>query len=180
MSILFDSMNILDLFLAVPLLWGAYKGFTRGIIYEIAMILGLIAGLYVAFKFSGLVQGWIFQLVNKDSALPAWVGFFIVSGIIMAVFILYARLLEGILKAGDLNLFNKIIGGVFGLLKYALVLSVFLWLLKSLEPHLNFINTQTKKESKLYEPVLKTSTFLTPALQDIKNEFRQHIEDANH
>ena len=173
-------MNILDLVIAIPLLWGAYKGFTRGLIYEIAMILGLIAGLYLAFKFSGLAQSWLQQFVSKDSVIPSWVGFFIVSGIIMAVFILYARLLEGVLKAGDLNVFNKIAGAVFGLLKYALVISVILWLLKSLEPHLNFINKETRKESVLYEPVLKTSTFLTPAFQDIKNEFRNNLErDGN-
>jgi membrane protein required for colicin V production len=173
-------MNILDLVLAVPLLWGAYKGFSRGIIYEVAMIIGLIAGLYLAFKFSGLVQGWLYKVVDSNSALPSWAGFFIVSGIILLVFLLYARLLEGVLKAGDLNAFNKIAGALFGLLKFALVLSVILWLLRSLEPHLNFINRQTKQESKLYEPVLKTSTFLTPALQDIKNEFRQNLDGPSH
>ncbi|MEZ5067751.1 MAG: hypothetical protein R2847_04355 [Bacteroidia bacterium] len=55
-----------------------------------------------------------------------------------------------------------------------------LWLLKSLEPHLNFINKETRKESVLYELRLKTSTFLTPAFQDIKNEFRNNLErDGN-
>jgi membrane protein required for colicin V production len=169
-------MNILDLVIAIPLVWGIYKGWHRGIIYEIAMILGLVAGLYVAFKFSGLAESWLSSLVAKDSVLPHWLSFFIVTGVIMAVFILYARLIEGVLKAGDMNLVNKIFGALFGLLKFALVVSVLLWLLKALEPSINFINIQTKNESKLYDPVLKTATYLNPALQDIKNEFKQNLE----
>jgi membrane protein required for colicin V production len=169
-------MNILDLVIAIPLLWGAYKGFQRGIIYEIAMILGLIVGLYAAFKLSGWVQSLLVSVVSKDSAIPHWLSFAIVSGVIMLVFILYARLLEGVLKAADMNAVNKIFGTIFGMLKFALVVSVVLWMLKSLEPSINFINDQTKKESKLYEPVLKTATFINPAFQDIKNEFKENLE----
>ena len=169
-------MNILDLVIAIPLLWGAYKGFQRGIIYEIAMILGLIVGLYAAFKLSGWAQQMLMSVVDKNSSLPQWLGFMVVVGVIMAVFLLYARLLEGILKAGDLNAVNKIFGAVFGFLKFALVASVILGLLKTLEPHINFINKQTKEESKLYGPVLSTATFLNPAFQDIKNEFKENLE----
>ncbi len=169
-------MNILDVVIAIPLLWGAYKGFKRGVVYEVAFIIGLIIGLYAAFKLSGWVEAMLVSFMDKDSMLPHWVSFFIVLGIIMAVFLLYAKLLEGILKAGDLNAINKIFGAVFGLLKFALVVSVILWGLKSLEPQFNFINNQTKTESKLYQPVLSTATFLNPAFQDLKNEFNQHLK----
>lgn len=166
-------MNLLDIVIAIPLLWGAYKGFQRGVIYEIAFIIGLIIGLYAAFKLSGWVETMLLSVMDKDSMLPHWVSFVIVIGIILAIFLLYAKLLEGILKAGDLNVVNKIFGALFGLLKFALVVSVILWGLKSLEPQFNFINAQTKNESKLYEPVLKTATFLNPAFQDLKNEFEK-------
>lgn len=166
-------MNILDIVIAIPLLWGAYKGFTRGIIYELAFIIGLIAGLYVALKFSGWVHDWLQKMVSPESSIPNWVSFVLVITVIILIFLLYAKLLEGILKAGDLNIFNKVFGAVFGMLKFALVVSIILWGLKSLEPGFNFINDQTKAESKLYEPVLKTTTFLNPAFQDLKNEFEK-------
>ncbi len=170
-------MNILDVVIAIPLLWGAYKGFQRGVIYEIAFIIGLIIGLYAAFKLSGWVETMLHSVMDNNSSLPHWVSFFIVVGIILAVFLLYAKLLEGVLKAGDLNVVNKIFGALFGLLKFALVVSVILWGLKSLEPQFNFINNQTKSESKLYDPVLSTATFLNPAFQDFKNEFNEHLKE---
>lgn len=166
-------MNILDIVVAIPLLWGAYKGFTRGIIYEVAFILGLIAGLYIAFKFSGWAHDWLQTVVSPGSNIPDWVSFLLIITVIILIFLLYAKLLERILKAGDLNIVNKIFGAAFGTIKFALVVSVILWGLKSLEPEFNFINEQTKSESKLYDPVLKTATFLNPAFQDLKNEFEK-------
>jgi len=169
-------MNILDIIIIIPLLWGAFKGFRRGFIFEIFMIFGLILGLYIAFKFSGFINGFVAEITNAKSAAIPVISFVIVFAAILLIMILLAKFLEGILKITSLNVFNKISGAAFGILKFALVTSVILWSLKSLEPHWNFINADTKKESLLYEPVLKTSSFITPALQDIKEEFRKKSE----
>lgn len=84
------------------LIVGAYKGFTRGIIYDCHDTRSHCRTSMLHSNFRELCKAGCSQLVNKDSA-PACMGrLFIISGIIMAVFILYARLLEGILKAGDL------------------------------------------------------------------------------
>ena len=166
-------MNVLDLIICIPLLWGAYRGFRRGLIFEICMIIGLILGLYVAFKFSNLVNGLVSKFITSDGSAVHYLSFIIVFAAVLLIMIFLARLLEKILSAGSLNIFNKAAGAVFGIAKFALIVSVILWLFKSLEPYWNFINEDTKKESVLYQPVLKTATFLTPALQDIKKEFKE-------
>lgn len=168
-------MNLLDIILIVPLAWGAYKGFKRGFVFEVLMLVGLIIGLYVAFKFSGLLHGWVSSIVDRNSAVLPVLSFTIVFGAVLLIMILLARFLEGILKITGLQVFNQVAGSVLGVVKFALVVSVVLWLLKSLETHWNFINPQTKKESLLYEPVLKTASFITPALQDIRDEFREAV-----
>lgn len=168
-------MNLLDVIIAVPLLWGAYKGFKRGLIFEIFMLIGLVLGMYVAFKFSGLINGLVAKMVSANSAVIPYLSFIIVFGAILLIMILLAKLLEGILSVGSLTALNQVAGAVLGIAKFALIVSVVLWLLKSLEPHWNFINDSTKKQSLLYEPVLKTATFLTPAFQDIKEEFKEKV-----
>lgn len=168
-------MNLLDIIIALPLLWGAYRGFKRGLIFEIFMIVGMIIGLYIAFKFSNLLNGWVSKIVPADSAVIPYLSFIIVFAAILLIMIFLAKLLEKILSITSLNIFNQIAGAVLGIAKFALIVSVVLWLLKSLEPHWNFINDTTKKESLLYAPVLKTATFLTPAFQDIKEEFKEKV-----
>ena len=168
-------MNILDIIIAIPLLWGAYRGFKRGFVFEIFMLIGLILGLYIAFKFSSLLNGWVSKIVSADSAVIPYLSFIIVFASILLILIFLARLLENILKAISLNALNQVAGAVLGIIKFALVTSIILWSFKALEPHWNFINDSTKKQSLLYEPVLKTASFLTPALQDIKKEFKENV-----
>ena len=49
-TVYFSSMGMIDVFLVVPLLWGAYKGFKKGLIVEVfslvALVLGIIAAVY--------------------------------------------------------------------------------------------------------------------------------------
>lgn len=166
-------MNLLDFIIAIPLVWGAYRGFKRGLIFEALMIIGLIIGLYAAFKFSGLVQGLIKNFVSENSVVLPVISFVLIFAAVLAVMILLARLLESILKIASLNIFNKIAGALLGILKFGLVTSIMLWSFKTLEPHWDFISSDLKSKSLLYEPVLKTSAYVTPALDDIKKEFHE-------
>lgn len=166
-------MNLLDVIIAIPLLWGTYRGFKRGLIFETLMIIGLIIGLYAAFKFSSLVQGLLKTFVQSDSAVLPFISFTFVFVAVLLVMILLAKLLENILKIASLNVFNRIAGAVLGLFKFGLVVSVVLWSFKALEPHWDFISSDMKNKSLLYEPVLKTASFITPALEDIKKEFKE-------
>jgi membrane protein required for colicin V production len=166
-------MNLLDVIIAIPLLWGAYRGFKRGFIFETLMIIGLIIGLYAAFKFSNLAQQLVKSLVEADSAILPIISFAFVFAAVLLVMILLAKLLENILKIASLNVFNQIAGALLGLFKFGLVVSVILWSFKALEPHWDFISSDMKNKSLLYEPVLKTASFITPALEDIKKEFKE-------
>ncbi|MBL7927978.1 MAG: CvpA family protein [Bacteroidia bacterium] len=166
-------MNLLDVIIAIPLLWGAYRGFKRGLIFEVLMIIGLIIGLYAAFKFSSLAQGLLKNFIAEDSAILPSLSFALVFAAVLLVMILFARFLEGILKITSLHLFNQIAGTLLGIFKFGLVVSVVLWSFKALEPHWDFISNDMKNKSILYEPVLKTTSFITPALEDIKKEFKE-------
>ena len=172
-------MNFLDALIIAPLIYGAYKGFQKGIIYEIAMILGLVIGVYLGFKFSGLAYSLLQKALPDQGHLLHYISFFIVFGIIILIFIFYARLLETVLKIASLNVFNKIAGAVFGILKFALAISVLFWLLKPLEGSVNIIPEKSRNESLLYGYVLKTASALSPAVKDIKDEFRKKFPEGS-
>jgi membrane protein required for colicin V production len=117
-------MNYLDFILAVPLVWGAYKGYQRGIVFEIAMLIGVVLGLYLAFKVSSLFEGAVSKMLDAQGSTLQYLTFFIVFIAVVLIMILLAKFMEGILKIGNLNVFNKIAGAFFGMLKFALVVSV--------------------------------------------------------
>ena len=43
-------MSYLDLFFGLIIAWGAYSGFSKGLIKELASIVGVIAGIFLAKK----------------------------------------------------------------------------------------------------------------------------------
>lgn len=168
-------MNFLDALIIAPLLFGAWKGFQKGLLYEIAMIIGLILGVYLGFKFSGLVFDLISRLVSDSGHLLHYISFFIVFGFILLIFIFYAKLMEAVLKITSLNLFNKIAGAVFGLLKFALALSVIFWLIRPLQDSITIIPEKARNESMLYPYVLDAAASLAPAVKDVKDEFKENF-----
>jgi membrane protein required for colicin V production len=168
-------MNFLDALILAPLIYGAWKGFQKGFLFEIAMILGLIAGVYLGFKCSGLVYALLQQLVGDQGHLLHYISFLLVITAIVLVFIFYARLMEAVLKITSLNLFNKVAGACFGLLKFALAISVIFWLVKPLEHSMPVIPEEARKESLLYPYVLRIASSLAPAVKDIKEEFRENF-----
>ena len=168
-------MNTLDIIIMILLVFGAVKGFKRGFVFEIAMIIGLITGIYLAFKFSDLIYAMLQKLLNDEGYLLHVVSFFIVFASIILVFIFFAKLMEVILKATALNIFNKLAGGVLGLIKFAFVISVIFWLFLPLQSKTKLIPPKVLKESVLFPYILNTSSWIFPALDDIKDEFKDRL-----
>lgn len=169
-------MNVLDLILAIPLVIGFIKGLQKGIIYEAAMIIGVVLGIYFGFKFTDWISALISSLSDNKKVL-AFVSFLMVLIFIVVIMILLAKLFESALKAMTLNWTNKIAGGIFGLVKFGIVLSVILWMLRTVEPYWNFINKATQAESILYEPILKIASMIKPAIHDMQSEFNEKVGD---
>ena len=44
-------MGYLDVFLSLIIAWGAYNGFSKGLVNELASVLGIISGIYLAKNF---------------------------------------------------------------------------------------------------------------------------------
>jgi membrane protein required for colicin V production len=170
------EMNLLDAIIAIPLVWGAWRGFRHGLIFEVLMIIGLILGLYLAFKFSGWVNDLLTEFLQSNHAIIPFISLAMIFLAVILMMVLLARFLEAILKITSLNLFNRLAGAAFGLFKWALVVSVILWSFKTLEPHWDFIGHDLKQKSILYQPILSTTSFITPVLEDIRTEFKELAE----
>ena len=168
-------MNYLDVIIAIPLLYGAWKGYQRGLVFEIAMILGLLLGIYIAFKFLNFFEQIVSKYISGSGNFLPYLTFILVFISVMALMIMLAKMLEAILKITALNVFNKIGGALIGVIKFALVISFMLSLLKPVDLRLGLISQQAKNESKFYKRVLNISNYLFPALQDVKEEFQHRI-----
>jgi membrane protein required for colicin V production len=81
-----------------------------------------------------------------------------------------AKLFTGLINMAALGVFNKILGAIFGLLKYAFIASVFLYFFNMLDARHHFLSADTKAESRLFYPVAKMSPALLPLMKEMKDK----------
>jgi len=161
-------MNNIDIALCIPLVWGFYRGFVKGLIIEVASLIALSLGIWGGFYFSGFCANKIKELFNWQSTYLPIASFAIVFlTIILSIFLL-ARLLSTLSKKLSLGGLDKILGAAFGSLKFALILSVIIFVIDALEKSYPLISFEAQNKSVLYKPIGKIAPFIIPALNNQK------------
>jgi membrane protein required for colicin V production len=129
-------MEIIDIVLGLPLLYGFYKGFRKGLIMEFVSILALILALIGGFKLMDQCLIILVDVFGKPHPFFPFLAFILVfAGIVFGVNIL-GKALKGLVGMTILGSFDKIIGALIGVLKWTFALSLILWLIESFAPHL--------------------------------------------
>ncbi|NKI31412.1 CvpA family protein [Croceivirga thetidis] len=153
-------MSILDIILGLFLAWGLYKGIKNGLFVEIAAIAALIAGIYGAIHFSYIVSDYLSQNMDWNEKYIKIASFLITFIIILFVVHLAGRLLTKIANIALLGALNKIAGGIFGVVKVAVILGAVLIFFDRATASLGLINEETKQNSIFYEPVKEVGAFV--------------------
>lgn len=162
-------MNVLDIVLAIPMLWLVYRGWKRGLVREAATLIGVLAGIWAAVHLSQLIC----ELLSLKGESSVIIAFFIafVGALVLAW--LLGRMVEGLMKAAHLSIINHIAGAALGLVKALCILAVLLSNVVLLDSHERVITPQTKEESRLYKPVYDTGNRLTASLRQFINDHKE-------
>lgn len=161
-------MNYIDIVLIIPLLWGLYKGFSKGLIIEAASIIALGLAMWGAIKFHNLLSAWMKDSMGWQSQYLPLIGFAVIFlGVLLIVFGV-AKLIEKFVKAVALGFVNKITGAVFGMLKFGLILSILIFVVTAIEKDIRVIPNEVKEGSLLYEPIGKIAPLVIPGLNESK------------
>jgi membrane protein required for colicin V production len=168
---IYDRM-IFDMAIAVILLWGAYKGFTKGFVIQIASFAALILGIWGAYHFSGYTSDVIFK--HSDNQYIPIISFAITFVAIIILIHLLARMLTKVIKSISMNIFNRLIGGVFGIALYAFIISVLLIIVNRVDQEFSFLPEEEINKSVLYTPLSQFAPKMFPYLKF--NELRESLE----
>jgi len=171
-------MNYIDLILALPFIWGIYRGFTKGLVYEAATLVALILGIYGAFKFSWFTTEILVNQLGFTGQYLPWISFAITFIIIVVIIHLIARAMTSLLKAVALGFINSFLGILFGVLKMAFILSIILVVFEPIDRDKKFLSEESKSKSVLYGPIYNFAPSLFPSLDadNIKIKFEGLLE----
>lgn len=168
--------HILDIILALPLVWGAYKGFKKGLIIEVTTLVALIASIYGAIKFSDFTAVYLRENWTIDERYMPILSFAVTFIAIVILVNLLGRLLEKVVKLASLGTINKLAGALFRVAKIAIIISVVFSMVDSLDKDWGLIPTEMKEGSVLYEPLSQIAPIIIPAIKD--NEWTKKLQEA--
>jgi membrane protein required for colicin V production len=159
-------MNVFDIVIAVLLILAFVRGIMKGLFAEIASLIAVVAGVFVAIHYSNHVE---FYLVN--STFIDWsdqtnriVAFSITFLVVVLLIIFIGKILTKIADITALGMINKFLGGVFGVLKVALILSIIFIFFGRVNSTIPFITKETLDESMLFHPIKSIAPELFPTI----------------
>jgi len=155
-------MNTLDYIILFPVVAGFIIGLFKGLIKEVISLAIVVLGIYLSRIFaplaSDLLTNWLD--ISPKGAQP--LGFIAVFSVVAIALTLAGRMLHGVVQSLSLGFLNSIVGGIFGSLKIALLISLLLNIVHALDHKFSIIEPETREKSLLYEPVKE----LAPDLWD--------------
>lgn len=158
------SINYFDFIFAIFLAWSAYRGITKGFVIMAASLIALLLGVWGAIRFSHLTAALLISYFGLQTAHLPLIAFAITFIIIVFLVHLLSRALDKLIKAVALGIFNRLAGLLFGVLKTAFLISIFLVILNGINRRVPFIPEEHKEKSLLYQPLSKLAPAIFPFL----------------
>jgi len=173
-------ISILDIVLLVPLVWFTYKGFSKGLIIELATLVGLLLGIYIAGNFSYYTADFLRDKFDFHSQYMNIISFTLTFIGVVILVMIFGKSLEKVVNLLMLSFINKLAGALFGLLKVAFVLSILIFILSSFGIEKNIIDKDMQEESYLYEPVKSIAPFVFPMVKENSVDIFDKIDEKIH
>jgi membrane protein required for colicin V production len=167
-------LNYLDYIILLFVLVGFLLGFKDGLVRKIIGLLGLIAGVALAFEFSGKLGKLLTPFFNNDSYLAGLIG----GILIFLVTIFLASVIKRIVHPLDkVNKFiNQLLGGLIGVVQLVYFTSTIFLFLNIFA----FPKNADRTNSMFYNPVLnlipKTIELVMGERSRATDYLREYIE----
>jgi membrane protein required for colicin V production len=163
-------MHWFDVGAGIALLIGSVWSFFRGLVREVLAILGIVA----AFVLASRGHPYVARHLEMDISHP-WlrqaIGFALIFLASVVLYVAFAMLLHRLVKAAGLSLPNRFLGGIFGLVKVGVILSVLCLMTAQLFPD---FATRLARESLLAPTFFRTAALLSMLLpESVTKEFQR-------
>lgn len=131
------------------------RGLFRGFVHELVTVIGLILGYIISITYLSIVSGLILSYFpTLPESVVNIISFFIIFVGTNLLLRLAANLLSKTLKIAMLGWLNRLLGGVFGLLKSIIILSIVVFIV-NLIPFSSTMLENIEIQSSILYPVLE-------------------------
>ena len=154
-----EIMRNTDIILLIPLVWGAFWGGYKGLISQIASLIGTIIIFYFSIKYYNPVAHILnAHIHNKLSQTYISIASFIILFLLLFMLVyLTSKQIEKLIKSLHMGFINHFAGVLFGLIKWAFIMSIVLCLINKFGQEINhtlidFHNTWISNHIEMIAP----------------------------
>lgn len=165
-------MNPVDIVLILCFIPAVISGLRKGFITQIAGIIIIIAGIWLSFEFSETVSAWIsgwWEAANPE--VLKIVSFAVIFIVVALLLTLVTRLIEKLLNAILLGWLNKLLGFLFAILKYSIILGILAYFFNIINGSGKIVPVHLLDNSIIYGLLCKLNELIFPYLQGFINSF---------
>ena len=165
---------VLDIIISLPLLFGLYLGFKKGILRVVIILSFFLLGIFLGFKWIPIISIEIEKLLHVHQLLIPLMAFLIVFVSFIVLGKLLVKIIERFLKFLYLNWLNRLTGSLLGLSTALVMVSTIIWLFNTIE----LFPPDIKSKSILYsytEPVAPALYAFVPHLREWFEAFESYF-----
>ena len=161
-------MQTIDIIISVLLVIGLISGLRDGLVKQVAGLAGLIGGLLLGRAFYMPLGEWMASVLGISDEAARITAFILILVIVPLLFSLVGWLVSKLLKAICLGWINRLLGGLVGVLKFALLAGVLITGIELFDKHDAIVSVAKKEASIFYYPIYDATSFF---FDEIKDEF---------
>jgi membrane protein required for colicin V production len=159
------------MFIMVLLVYAVFRGLTRGLVLQLASLAALIAGIYIALKFSGFTARFLIKHWAIDYEYLYMVSLAITFALVFVLIHILGNMLDKVVQTSQLSLLNKMAGAFFNVCKVMLIMGVLLLFIDRLDQRINLLPKKAREGSFFYKPVTSITLLLFPSLGEFDKGF---------
>jgi len=150
----------LDIIILLPLVYGLIRGLMRGMITELNTVLALVLGMVGARIWGPELALWIQHTSEWHIQLCTILSYVTIFLAIAIVLNLLGAAFSKLLKAIKLGWVNRLLGGILGILKWALIVLVLVFVTGQIDKQFQILPNDLKQRSIVYQPALDSANHI--------------------
>jgi membrane protein required for colicin V production len=159
---------------------GAYHGYKKGLILELISIIAFLLAIIGGFKLLHIGMEYVSRVYDGFGSFLPFVAFLVLFVLIIIVISTIGKILKKIIDWTPLGVVDNFAGALLGVLKWALGVSIVLWVITTL--NLDFDN-ETLKNSRILpitnQMLTSVGNFIStifPSFEDFINTLKELFE----
>lgn len=153
-------MNLIDSICLIILIYGSYKGFKNGIVGEVLSFLGILLGIYLSKTYYLVIDEYLVTVFDSTNQLVSIISVILIFSVTIILSKILSKVITKALNVMALGLLNKLIGSVFGLLKYLLILCIMTFVFSKANDIFVIIEKNKIEETQIFSKVQKINDYV--------------------